>query len=272
MLQIPCYMNTLMRDRNEDFGVLYKKQHRKNCYETHADSTMQSGLREYCMKHGDYVLNLLREVPKANKTIILMRHSYRDSFQGIPEHLREGVKITPEGVLMARAFGESLGKIFPKKHILLGHTPAKRCQMTAESIGYGYASPDRVRILGCRPQVGSVVTDPDRFIRLREELGWKGLMEKWLNQEISGQILENPRTYCDKTLKGLVSFRDMNHDDLLVVIAHDVTIFPILSSVFGTTKTSLEFLNGLVITGGSSAVEIRYTDADHSLKAEWSTR
>jgi hypothetical protein len=171
---------------------------------------------------------------------------------------------------MARAFGEALLKIFPKKHILLGHTPAKRCQMTAESIGYGYASPDRVRILGCHPQVESVVADPDRYIRLREELGWKSLMEKWLNQEIPGQILENPRTYCNKTLEGLVSFQGTSHDDLLVVIAHDVTILPILSSVFGTTKTSLEFLNGLVITGGSSAVEIRYADADQCLKAEWS--
>jgi hypothetical protein len=63
----------------------------------------------------------------------------------------------------------------------------------------------------------------------------------------------------------------MNHDDLLIVIAHDVTIFPILSRVFGTTKTSLEFLNGLVITGDSTSVHIRYADADHSLKAEWST-
>ena len=232
---------------------------------------MQSGWREYRMNYGDYVLDLLRKVPETGRTIVLMRHSHRVSFQGIPDHLREGIEITPEGVLMARAFGESLGNIFPKKHILLGHTPAKRCQMTAESIGHGYACPDRVRILGCRPHVGSVVTDPDRYIRLREELGWKSLMEKWLNQEVPGQILENPRTYCDKTLEGLVSFQGMNHDDLLVVIAHDVTILPILSSVFGTTKTSLEFLNGLVIMGGSSAVEIRYADAVHSLKAEWIT-
>ncbi|RPI38774.1 MAG: hypothetical protein EHM53_08010 [Methanoregulaceae archaeon] len=173
---------------------------------------------------------------------------------------------------MARAFGESLGKIVPKKHILLGHTPAKRCRMTAESISQGYALPDQVRILGCHPEVGSVVADPDNYIRLREELGWQCLMQKWLNLEIPGQTLENPHTYCDKTLAGLVSFTGLNHDDLLVVIAHDVTIFPILFSVFGKPVTSIGFLNGLVITGDSANVHIRYTDAHHSLTAEWSTR
>lgn len=223
------------------------------------------------MKHGDYVLNLLKEVPKTGRTIVLMRHSHRESFRGIPDNLREGVEITPEGVLLARAFGESLGQIVPKKRVLLGHTVARRCQMTAESIGHGYAFPDRVRILGCHPDVGSVVADPGNYIRLREELGWQCLMQKWLNHEIPEETLENPHTYCEKILDGLVSFPGMNHDDLLVVIAHDVTIFPILSSVFGKTVTSLEFLNGLVITGDSPAFEIRYADADHALKATWST-
>jgi broad specificity phosphatase PhoE len=222
------------------------------------------------MKHGDYVLNLLGKVPETGKTIVLIRHSHRDSFRGVPDHLREGVEITREGILLARAFGESLKRMFPKKRILLAHTAAKRCRMTAESIGHGYASPDRVRILGCQPQVGSVVVDPDTYIRLREELGWQCLMQQWLSQQIPEETLENPRTYSDKTLAGLVSFPGIHHDDLLVVVAHDVTIFPILYRVFGKKLTSLEFLNGLVITGGSPAFEIRYADADHTLKAEWS--
>lgn len=221
------------------------------------------------MSHGDYVLNLLKEVPKTKKTIVLIRHSHRDSFRGIPDNLREGVELTREGILMARAFGESLGQIFPKKRILLAHTIAKRCQMTAESISHGYASPDRVRIVGCHPKVGSVVANPDNYISLREELGWQCLMQKWLNLEIPEQTLENPHKYCDTVLAGLVSFSGMYHDDLLVVIAHDVTIIPILFRIFGKPVTSIEFLNGIVLTGDSTSFEIRYADADHALKAEW---
>ncbi|HSQ92814.1 MAG TPA: histidine phosphatase family protein [Methanoregula sp.] len=222
------------------------------------------------MNHGEYVLDLLRKVPKTEKTIVLIRHSHRISFQGIPDHRREGIAITPEGALMARAFGEALAQIVPDKRILLGHTPAKRCRMTAESIGCGYASMDRVRILGCRPEVGSVVADPDNYIRLREELGWRDLIRKWLNEELPEKTLENPRAYCDRTLAGLVTFTEMNPDDLMIVIAHDVTIFPILSRVFKKTKTSLEFLNGIVITGSPPTFEIRYEDGDDSLTAAWS--
>ena len=90
------------------------------------------------MKPGEFVLDILKEVPKNRRTIVLIRHSKRDSFEGVPDHLREGVVITPEGIRMAREFGESLGEILPGKPLVLGHTVARRCRMTAESIRDGY--------------------------------------------------------------------------------------------------------------------------------------
>jgi len=222
------------------------------------------------MNHGDFVLNLLKEVPKTGKTIVLIRHSERNSFKGIPDNLREGVEITMDGIHMARAFGESLGQIFPGKRMLLGHTAAHRCKMTAESISDGYSSSGDVQLLGCLPDVKSVVANPDKYIELREEFGWQCLMQKWLELEITEQTLENPQKYCDNLLGSLVSFSEMNDNDLLVVIAHDVTIFPIIFSVFGKPVTSINFLNGVVITGDSTTFKIQYADADHSLKAEWS--
>jgi len=87
------------------------------------------------MKPGDYVLDLLNNAPKDKRTIVLLRHSARNPFDGMPEHLREGVEITPEGVRLARAFGESLKEIFSGNHLFLGHTVALRCRMTTESMG-----------------------------------------------------------------------------------------------------------------------------------------
>ena len=92
---------------------------------------------------------------------------------------------------------------------------------------------------------------------------------QWLDLEIPEQTLQNPHTYCKKILGRLVSFPAMDDNDLLVVVAHDVTILPILFSVFGKPITSIGFLNGVVITGGSGVFEIQYADADNSLKAVW---
>jgi hypothetical protein len=217
------------------------------------------------MKPGDYVLDLLKGLPKNKRTIALVRHSVRNSFEGIPGHLRDRVEITPEGVSLARAFGESLGEIFSGKFLFLGHTSALRCRMTAESIGDGYFPADHVQMLGCRPDITSPVVNPDKCIELLSEPGWSEGMKKWLNKEMPGDTLQNPQTYADEILKKLLSFPETGETDLLVVVAHDITLFPIVSCVFGKKITKVEFLNGIVIAADTMTAEFRYADAQCSL-------
>nr|WP_320160501.1 histidine phosphatase family protein [uncultured Methanoregula sp.] len=220
------------------------------------------------MKPGDYVLDLLNNAPKNKRTIVLLRHSARNPFDGMPEHLREGVEITPEGVRMARAFGESLGEIFSGNHLFLGHTVARRCRMTAESIADAYSPADRVRILGCQPQVDSPVVNPDNYVALRNELGWREGIRRWLDEEISGDTMRNPRTYADEILHNLLSFPQAGERDLLIVVAHDITLFPIVFRLFGKNVTAVEFLNGIVITADKTTATIRYNDANVSLETK----
>jgi hypothetical protein len=220
------------------------------------------------MKPGDYVLSLLNCVPVDRRTIVLMRHSARNSFDGMPEELREGVEITPEGIRMARTFGESLSEISPGENLFLGHTVARRCRMTAESIGEGYSPVGRVRILGCQPVIESPVVNPDKYVALRDELGWREGIRRWLDGEIPVDTLCNPDTYSEDILEKLLSFPVTGENNLLLVVAHDITLFPIVSSVFGKRVTAVEFLNGIVITVKGTTAEIHYSDAEFSLKAE----
>ena len=220
------------------------------------------------MKPGDYVLDLLQSAPKNRRTIVLVRHSARNSFDGIPEKLREGVEITPEGIRQARAFGESLKEIFTGNHLFLGHTVAHRCRMTAESIGDAYSPVNRVRIIGCQPEIDSPVVNLDKYVAFRNELGWREGIRRWLDQEIPEDTLRNPHNYSDEILRNLLSFPETGERDLLIVVAHDITLFPILFSLFKKNLTAVEFLNGIVITADTTTAEIRYTDADFSLKAE----
>jgi hypothetical protein len=220
------------------------------------------------MKPGDYVLDILKEAPENRKTIVLIRHSKRDSFAGMPDHLREGVEITPDGILMAREFGESLGKISPGKHLVLGHTVAHRCKMTAESIRDGYPPGIPARIIGCEPEIKSPVVHPERYIAIRDALGWREVIRKWLDQEISEDIFQDPHRYADYVLRNLFAYPGAKDRDLFVVIAHDITIFPIISSVFGVKVKPVEFLNGIVITADTDTAELQFADAESSLKTE----
>lgn len=221
------------------------------------------------MKKGDFILENCRAAPRTERTVALIRHAERESFAGIPEHLREDVAITPAGIRMATSFGASLGEIFPGRRILLGHTVARRCRMTAESIAAGHPDPDLVRILGCLPEVGTVVVDQQKYVEVRDRLAWDQLVLHWLHGEIAGDTLQDPATYCRELLMTLQSVPVTEDGDLLVVIAHDVTILPVVSSLFGQSLTWIDFLNGITISCRDGSTEIRYSDAARSLQAAW---
>lgn len=222
------------------------------------------------MNHGDYILDLLRNHPGSGRTVLLIRHSVRDSLRCVPAGLRDDVPITPEGVVHAVEFGRKLKTIAPDTIVHLGHTAPRRCRMTAEAICTGYSSPDNTRDLGVVPDVNSVIVDPGAFSALWEEMGWHTLIRQWLSGNISEDTVHNPHWYTDQLLRNLAAFPAGDDSDLLVIVAHDVTIMPIVASVMGTLLTSIDFLNGVVISGDGSGAGIWYADSIHRLSGEWS--
>jgi broad specificity phosphatase PhoE len=222
------------------------------------------------MNHGDYILELLKKYRGTGRTILLIRHSVRESLRCIPDGLHEDVPITPEGIVHAEEFGRKLRAIVPDKSLLIGHTAPRRCCMTAESIRSGYSSPANTRDLGILPDIESVIVDHGNFSALWDELGWHTLMRQWLGGEIPEQTIHNPHDYSNRLLRKLVSFPAIEDTGLLVVVAHDVTIMPIIASACGTTLTTIDFLNGGVINGDESGAEIQFADPENSLCSEWS--
>ena len=221
------------------------------------------------MNHGDPVLELLEKHEETGRTILLIRHSVRESLREIAPALRNDVAITPDGIACAEAFGRRLREIAPDTTLRIGHTAPLRCCMTAECIRRGFASPHTTRDLGILPHVENVIVDPGKFSALWEERGWHTLMRQWLGGEIPDHTLENPHRYSNRLLKRLIISPGLNETGLLVVVAHDVTILPILASACGTTLTTIDFLNGILISGDPSGAEIRFADPVHSLHVKW---
>ncbi len=218
------------------------------------------------MNPGDFVLDLLDTQPDSERTILLLRHSKRNSFIGVPDHLRPGVEITPEGVLMAREFGESLAEIVPDRRLLLRHTLALRCRMTAESIGQGYSLGNQFRMEEYPQELGDPVVDMGRFIELREQYGWEKLIRKWLDREIPDDVLQDPDLFSDNNVKHLLSLCATGDRDLFVIVGHDVTLFPIVSRVFGRKITTIDFLNGIAISAYETNAEIQFANSEFSFQ------
>jgi hypothetical protein len=214
------------------------------------------------MKPGSYVLDILQSAPKNQRTILLIRHSNRDSFGEIPDHLRDTVGINHEGMRMAREFGESIKKIAPDKHLFLGHTVAKRSEMTAWSIYEGYSSNNEAKILGCEPEIKSPVVNLEKLVEMRNEFGWHELIKRWLGREIPEDVIWDPQKYSDEILEKLLNYPKVRPRDILVVVAHDITLFPLVFSLFGKPVKAIEFLNGVVILADAKVIKIQFRNAE----------
>ena len=214
------------------------------------------------MKHGSYILDILQNAPKDQRTILLIRHSIRESFAGVPDHLYNTVGITPEGSVVAREFGEVIKGIAPDIRLFLSHTVAKRSEMTARSICEGYSSDNRSRILGCEPEIQSPVVNLEKLVEARNRFGWQELLRKWLGQEIPEDILWDPHKYSDEILGKLLNYPAVRPGDMHVVVAHDITLFPVVFSLFDKPVQAIEFLNGVVISADGNTARIQFRNAD----------
>jgi hypothetical protein len=220
------------------------------------------------MKPGSFVLDILQSTPKNHRTIVLIRHAKRDSFEGIPDHLRSTVGITPEGIVMAREFGKSIQQIAPDKRLFLGHTVAKRSEMTARSICESYSSNNKPKILGCEPEIKSPVVNLEKLVEVRNEFGWQELIRRWLGGKILEDILWDPRKYSDEILGKLLNYPAVSPGEMLVVVAHDITLFPLVFQLFGKPVTAIEFLNGIVISADTNVAKIQFRNAEFSCETE----
>ncbi|MFA6225856.1 MAG: hypothetical protein WC620_06685 [Methanoregula sp.] len=72
----------------------------------------------------------------------------------------------------------------------------------------------------------------DKILSLMNEFGGVEVVRRWIDLEIPEDIMHNPHRYSDDVLGTLLSFPGIGENDLLIVIAHDVTTLQILFSVF----------------------------------------
>ena len=169
---------------------------------------------------------------------------------------------------MAKEFGESINQIVPDRRLFIGHTVTKRAEMTARSIHEGYFSQNLATIIGSKPNIISPIINSEKQISVRNKYGWTALVNKWLNDEISRDTLWNPHAYTNEILGKLLRYPGINTGELLVVVAHDMTLFPIVFSLFGKNVKAIEFLNGIVISADTNIAEIKFCNSEYSFKAE----
>jgi broad specificity phosphatase PhoE len=212
------------------------------------------------MTSGDGQIHfLLEHMSDKDRTIVVIRHSKRPSLRSIPYDKRPGVELTPEGIVMAREFGESLHDVLGNRRIFLLPTPARRCLMTAMAMEEGLSSRGPVNTaIRADPEIRDPIVSLEKFRELRESFGWHSLIRNWLAGRIDSGILEDPAAYADRLVKMLLDCRYVERGDVLLVIAHDITLFPLIHTYFGRCLTTIDYMNGIVMKSDEERTDIGF--------------
>jgi broad specificity phosphatase PhoE len=169
------------------------------------------------------------------------------------------VELTPEGITNARCFGESLRGAGKDKKIHFLHTPATRCRMTAMAIrdGLSPGMPEDIRIREA-PEIIDPVLDLEKFRELHDYYGWHALIGQWLAGKIDEGVLWNPGQFSDELLKRVLDGQDFRPQETRIVVAHDITLFPLIHTYFRRSLTSIDYLNGIVIKTDAGKTDIGF--------------
>jgi broad specificity phosphatase PhoE len=169
------------------------------------------------------------------------------------------VELTPEGIANARRFGASLRGAGKDRNIHFLHTPAKRCRMTAMAIrdGLSPGMPEDIRIRES-PEIIDPVIDLEKFRELHDYYGWHALIGRWLAGKVDEGVLWTPGQFSDELLKRVLDGQDFRPQETRIVVAHDITLFPLIHTYFRRSLTSIDYLNGIVIKTDAGKTDIGF--------------
>jgi broad specificity phosphatase PhoE/2-polyprenyl-3-methyl-5-hydroxy-6-metoxy-1,4-benzoquinol methylase/GT2 family glycosyltransferase len=164
-------------------------------------NTTQSALDSY--------LEILKK-SRGESGIMLLRHSIRPSFKGMPEEGRDDVSLTYEGREMAINAGGLIGEIGT-----VLSSPVLRCIQTAEHIlSKATITPSKSL---CGGPFGK------EWVKLKEEVGWSDAIRKWLNGDFRGS--QSVQDVGRNIVQYLIESHKIGQNTLAV--SHDVAILAV---------------------------------------------
>lgn len=161
------------------------------------------------------LLPSLEALPEHVPVSLLTRHSIREE----PAHrfATYDVPLTPEGVALARAWGEKLSRPLAVLH----SSPVARCVATAEAIAEGAGVPLSVQTSTTLVEPGSYVQDIGQVGGLFFKLGPLGFANKHLRNEVRGVL--SPQEGARKMLTYLRQHQG-DPGSLSVHVTHDTIL------------------------------------------------
>jgi len=195
--------------------------------------------------------------------VAIIRHSIRgkpvnqDSYYDIP--------LLPIGRKKAFEFGMNLPNTRP---IRIFYSPVPRCKETATCIEEGVSSNHGLAtLMGKRDFLGpEFMLNPNKMIRMIREMGLLEFARKWLDEEVSKQIMYSPHIVVSNILNGVVeSLGEYNKSEPVVDVhvAHDWNVLCLRAMLLKVRHEEVgwpKYLDGVILTQHEDEITLRWKE------------
>lgn len=213
--------------------------------------------------YGQGVLDLFSQLPAVDKTVLLIRHSERPSFDNIPVGEWNKVLLTPQGKEAAKDFGRALAQNAGVEGLRVYSWGLRRCAETAEAIASG-AKEEGCRTSPPEPiRLRSPVADREKYDTVLQRGGYERLLDEWLGKGTGRSapaeaVMVPVDEYAPEIFRGLLEDGVCGRHGTSVVVTHDLHIIPLARRVFGPEASMPGFLEGVVVKAGPQTTHIGY--------------
>lgn len=227
--------------------------------------------------YGGRVIQHLDSIPEIGSTLIIVRHSERPSFGGMPVEEWDFVTINERGRSAATSFGRALAERRKDQKLDVRSWGLRRCVETAECIAagakeVGYHAP-QVTPLGLR----GPVSDIEAYNDLMRRGVWTEMLTGWLGRGAYESMVPM-NEYASEVLSALLNseFHARQRGDTTIIATHDINILPLATFLHKRPVMKVDFLDGIVLKSDGVNVHVGFESSStlvaHTLFAHRAAR
>lgn len=196
------------------------------------------------LEWGNQILDAVRQFEVQENLVLIVRHSERPSFDGIPYEQWRHVELTEKGIQVARSFGKVLSS--STKTMRVHHWGLKRVVMTAEAISIG-ARESGIKVHGPTPiPLRHPISNQEEYDRNLRSKTWEAFLNAWLKGAEQSAMIPADR-YAREIYRDVLREKSLAPDGITIVTTHDLYLMPLINYIYHPSSPWIDFLDGVAI-------------------------
>jgi broad specificity phosphatase PhoE len=217
------------------------------------------------LSDGKRLLQFCTKFSPSTRKIVVIRHSERISFYGVPMEQWDGIGITENGSSAAKKLGKSLAEVsgFPSANVLTWGQ--KRCAETASAMAEGLveggasiSAQDNLRLSG-------PISDYPAYKEMILTGQWQKMLDLWQRADSRAKGLTPVAEYASSSFREILNSRNSPPNQLTIIVTHDLHILPLACHAIGTSVLLPDYLDGFVIAEQNDKMLFGYGEITKSM-------